>query len=213
MSAVPASCPGCHSALTPDARFCAACGKRVGREPAQISWAAADRRTFGVVPGRETLRSLRTRTVRLFGLVRARVVMSVEILRAHVRAQRERYRLRRRAAALAGARSEALQALGAAALYGDRTDVRRAKADAGRLDAELGAVTDELEQVERTLLARVGSVRRVEGATEPIREPAPVPSDPPGPVIVPEPEPVPHEPPGPVIVPEPAPPKGAARHH
>jgi hypothetical protein len=34
----------------------------------------------------------------------------------------------------------------------------------------------------------------------------PVPSEPPGPVIVPEPEPVPHEQPGPVIVPEPQPP-------
>jgi hypothetical protein len=34
----------------------------------------------------------------------------------------------------------------------------------------------------------------------------PVPSGPPGPVIVPEPEPVPHEQPGPVIVPEPQPP-------
>jgi len=33
-----------------------------------------------------------------------------------------------------------------------------------------------------------------------------VPSEPPGPVIVPEPEPVPHEQPGPVIVPEPQPP-------
>jgi hypothetical protein len=38
-----------------------------------------------------------------------------------------------------------------------------------------------------------------------VPEPAPVPHEPPGPVIVPEPAPVPHEPPGPVIVPEPQP--------
>lgn len=214
MSAVPASCPGCHSALAADARFCAACGRRVVQDPADISWAVADRRTFGVVPGRSTLRSARIRTVRLFGLLRAEIVMFAEILRAHVTAQRERLGLRRRAAVLARQRSQALQELGEAALYGDRQDVERAKAHVTGLDAELRSVSDELERVEQALQTRVGSVRRDEGATEqavPVPEPVPVPSDPPGPVIVPEPEPVPSEPPGPVIVPEPEPPAGARR--
>ena len=214
MSAVTASCPGCHSALTPDARFCSTCGRRVGQDPADISWAVADRRTFGVLPGRSAFRTARIRTVRLFGLLRAQVVMFVEILRAYVTAQRDRLRLRRRAAALARERSQALQGLGEAAAYGDRQDVKRAKGRVTGLDAELRSVSEELERVERTLRTRVGSVRRDEGATEPgvpVPEPAPVPSDPPGPVIVPEPEPVPHEPPGPVIVPEPQPPASTAR--
>jgi zinc-ribbon domain len=214
MSAITASCPNCHSALPPDARFCAGCGRRVGEDPAEITWAVADRRTFGVVPGRSRIRSARIRTVRLLGLGRAQVVLVVEIMRAHIRAQRDRYRLHRRAAALARERSQALQGLGEAALYGDRQDVRRAKEHVIGLDAELQTVSEELEQVERRLRARVGAVQREEGATravEPVPEPEPLPSDPPGPVVVPEPEPVPHEPPEPVIVPEPQPRTRAAR--
>ena len=214
MSAVTASCPGCHSALAPDARFCSACGRKVGQDPAGVSWAVADRRTFGVLPGRSAFRSARIRTVRSFGLVRARVVMLVEVLRAYVTAQRERFDLRRRVSILGRERSRALQGLGEATLYGDRQDVKRAKDRATGLDAELRRVKEELERVDRELGTRVGSVKRAEGATEPVvpvPEPAPVPSDPPGPVIVPEPEPVPHEPPGPVIVPEPEPRQSAAR--
>jgi hypothetical protein len=76
----------------------------------------------------------------------------------------------------------------------------------------LTGVANDLERVDRTLSERIGRARRESGVTEPaepVPEPAPVPSDPPGPVIVPEPEPVPHEPPGPVIVPEPQPPENA----
>jgi zinc ribbon protein len=220
MSAIAASCPNCQTALPPDARFCAGCGRRVGEDPAEIAWAVADRRTFGVLPGRSKIRAARIRAVRLLGVVRAQTVLVVEILRAHVQAQRDRYRLHRRAAALSRERSHALQGLGEAALYGDRQDVKRAKAEVTGLDAELQIVSEELERVEGRLEARVEAVQRDEGATravepvpqpEPVPEPSPVPSDPPGPVVVPEPEPVPHEPPGPVIVPEPQPRTRAAR--
>jgi hypothetical protein len=185
--------------------------------PADISWAVADRRTFGL-PGRGKLRSARIRTVRFFGVVRAKIVLFFEILRAHVRAQLERFRLRRWAAAVGRERSQALQQLGGAAFYGDRQDVKRAKEHVAGLDAQLRSVSEELEGVEQELQARVGAVQRQEGVTdavepvpEPVPEPTPAPSEPPGPVIVPEPEPVPHEPPGPVIVPEPQPPAGAHR--
>jgi hypothetical protein len=218
MSAVPASCPGCQSALPADARFCAACGRRVGQDSAEISWAVADRRTFGVLPGRGKLRSARIRTVRFFGVVRAKIVLLVEVLRAHIHAQRERFRLRRRAAALGRERSQALQQLGEAAFYGDRQEVKRAKEHVAGLEAQLRSVSEDLEQVEHELQGRVGTVQREEGVTdavepvpEPVPEPAPVPSEPPGPVVVPEPQPVPHEPPGPVIVPEPQPPAGTRR--
>lgn len=215
-----ASCPSCHAELPPDARFCAVCGRRVGQEPGEISWAVSDRRTFGVLPGRSKLRAARIRLVRLLGVLRAKVVLLVEVVRAHVRAQRDRYRLRRCAAALARERSQSLQGLGEAAFYGDKQDVKRAKERVAGLDAELRALSDEIEQVRRELEMRVGTVHRQEGSTEaiepvpqpePVPEPSPVPSDPPGPVVVPEPEPVPSEPPGPVIVPEPQPPTGARR--
>jgi hypothetical protein len=222
MSAITASCPGCHSALPPDARFCAACGRRVGHDPAEISWAVADRRTFGVLPGRSRFRSVRIRALRVLGVIRAKVVLLVEVVRAHLHAQRVRFRLRRRATALARERAESLQRLGEAAFYGDRQDVKRAKELVAGLDSELEALSDQLEQVERELRSRVGAVQLEEGSTAavepvpepgpvPVPEPSPIPSDPPGPVIVPEPEPVPSEPPGPVIVPEPQPPTGAHR--
>jgi hypothetical protein len=173
----------------------------------------ANRRTFGVLPGRSTLGSVRVRTSRFFGVVHAKFVLLVTVVRAHGHARRERFRLHRRAAALARERSRALQGLGEAALYGDRRDVKHAKARVTGLDGELRWVGEELDEIERDLYARVRAVQRDEGSTaavepfpEPVPEPGPAPSDPPGPVVVPEPEPVPHEPPGPVIVPEPQPP-------
>ena len=184
------------------------------RYPADTSWADVDRRTFGVLPGRGKLRSVRIWAVRFLGLVSAKVVLLVEIVRAHSDAYRERFRLRRRASALRGERSQALQQLGEAAIYGDRQDVEQAKERVSGLDADLRTVSEEVEQVKRELQARLDTVHRDEGATaavEPVPEPVPAPSEPPGPVIVPEPEPVPHEPPGPVIVPEPQPPAGTRR--
>jgi outer membrane biosynthesis protein TonB len=186
--------------------------------PADIAWAVTDRRTFGVLPGRQKLRSVRIAVVRFLGLVRAKTVLLVEIVRAHAHAQGERFRLRRRASRLARERSAALQKLGEAAFYGDRQDVKHAKEHVSGLEQQLRSVSEELERVEHELHGRIGAVQREEGATdaaapvpEPVPEPAPAPSEPPGPVIVPEPEPVPHEPPGPVIVPEPQPPTGARR--
>jgi hypothetical protein len=186
--------------------------------PADISWAVADRRTFGVLPGRAKLRTARIRAVRFFGVVRAKIVLLVEFLLAHAHAQLERFRLRRQASALARERSHALQELGEATFYGDRQDVTLAKEHVAGLETQLQSVGEELEEVDHELQARIGAVQRDEGVTdavepvpEPAPEPAPVPSEPPGPVIVPEPEPVPHEPPGPVIVPEPQPPAGAHR--
>src|SRR5262249_56585025 len=122
MFAVPVSCPSCHSELSPDARFCAACGRRVRHYPADTSWAVADRRTFGVLPGRGRLRSARIWAVRFVGLVRAKTVLLVEIVRAHAHAQRERFRLRRRASAIARERSPAPPRLRGAALVGDPPD-------------------------------------------------------------------------------------------
>src|SRR5919109_2787259 len=178
MFAATVSCPSCHAELPTDACFCAACGRRVGHDPAEISWAVADRRTFGVPPGRGTLRTVRIRTVRFLGLVRAKLVLVVAVARAHLRAQRERFRLRRRAAALARERSLALERLGEATLYGDRETVKRAEENVGGLDTELQSLSEELERVERDLDARVGTVQREEGATaavEPVPEPDPRP--------------------------------------
>ena len=49
MSAADSSCPACDAPLPPGARFCAACGRRVGPSSAEISWEVSDRRTFGAV--------------------------------------------------------------------------------------------------------------------------------------------------------------------
>jgi hypothetical protein len=216
MPAATASCPSCNADLPPAARFCANCGRRVGGDATAVSWAVADRRTFGVLPGRAWMRSARARMRRVGGVVRARLVQAVEILRARLEAQLDRFRLHRRAAQLSRERAQALQDLGAAVLTDDPDVLDRAKAGVTEVDGRLAGVRAELERVDRTLSERIGRARRQSGVTEPAEpvpepapEPGPVPSDPPGPVIVPEPEPVPHEPPGPVIVPEPQPPENA----
>ncbi|HEY7694187.1 MAG TPA: zinc ribbon domain-containing protein [Gaiellaceae bacterium] len=212
MPAATASCPSCNAELPPAARFCASCGRRVGGDAAAVSWTVTDRRTFGVLPGRAWMRSARARMRRVGGVVRARLVQAVEILRARVEAQLDRFRLRRRAAQLSRDRAQALQDLGAAVLTEDPEVLDHAKARVTEVDGRLTGVANDLERVDRTLSERIGRARRESGVTEPaepVPEPAPVPSDPPGPVIVPEPEPVPHEPPGPVIVPEPQPPENA----
>jgi hypothetical protein len=210
--------------LIADARFCSTCGRRVAHDTAEVSWAVADRRTFGVLPGRAALRSARGRARRMLGILRARIVQAVEILRARFEAERARFRLRRRASRLSKERAVALQELGAAVLEDDPGELDRAKARVADLDGQLDDVRDGLEQVDRRLRERIGLARRESGVTEavepvptpvpepvptPVPEPQPSPSEPPGPVIVPEPEPVPHEPPGPVIVPEPQPPENA----
>lgn len=220
MSVTTASCPNCRATLTPSARFCAACGSRVGQQAAQIEWAVADRRTFGVLPGREKLRTARVRTKRRLGVLRARIRLAVETVYARLDAGRDRFHLRRRASRLAHDRKQALQDLGAAVLEDDPQELDRAKARVAEIDGHLDAVRGNLERVDESLQERMAEARRESGSTEavepvpermpePVPEPEPAPSDPPGPVVVPEPEPVPHEPPGPVIVPEPQPPESS----
>jgi hypothetical protein len=107
----------------------------------------------------------------------------------------------------------------------------RARKRVAELDALLATKEEEMRSTYARMQKRIERAHLEDGATErkpvppqahgralpgdppgavelppTVPEPAPVPSDPPGPVIVPEPEPVPHEPPGPVIVPEPLPP-------
>jgi hypothetical protein len=220
MPAATLSCPGCGADLAPDARFCAACGRRIRQDTGEIAWAVADRRTFGVLPGRERLRSVRARTKRLVGVLRARIVLALELAFARLDAERDRFHLRRQASRLSRDRGEALQGLGAAVLEHDPESLDQAKARVVEIDGNIAAVGAELKRVDRRLRERARRARRDSGATEavepvpePVPEPEPIPSDPPGPVIVPEPEPVPHEPPGPVIVPEPQPPTNTPSVH
>jgi hypothetical protein len=198
----------------PEARYCAMCGHRLGSERGDVGWWITGRRTFGVVPGRARRRALRVRLQRMLGVVRARIGLAAEIVRARLEAQRKRFGLRRGAAQLSRERADALRDLGETVLRDDGADLARAKARVLEIDSRLGALSDDLVRVDEVLLDRTRRARSEGGATEasepvpaPVPEPAPVPSDPPGPVIVPEPEPVPHEPPGPVIVPEPEPPE------
>src|SRR5262245_8222776 len=93
MSAADSSCPACHAALAPDARFCAACGRRVGPSSSEISWEVSDRRTFGVLPGRERFRAVRIHLLRLLGVVRAWVILLVELSRARLEAERDHFRI------------------------------------------------------------------------------------------------------------------------
>jgi hypothetical protein len=141
-----------------------------------------------------------------------------------------RLRFRREAAALAAERARQLRVLGEAVYRDDTEQTERARARVAELDALLAAKEEEMRTTHARMEKRIERAHRESGPTvrrlpppragrralpgdasavelpPNVPEPAPVPSDPPGPVIVPEPEPVPHVPPGPVIVPEPQPP-------
>jgi len=186
MSVTSGSCPHCRATLTQSARFCAACGCRVGQQTAEIKWAVADRRTFGVLPGREKLRTARVRTTRLLGVLRARMRLAVEIACARLDAGRDRFHLRRRASRLSRDREQALQGLGAAVLEDDPQELDRAKARVAEIDDQLDAVRDDLGRVDGALRERMGVARRESGSTEAIE---PVPNEPLESGIVPGPRP------------------------
>ncbi|HSS74964.1 MAG TPA: hypothetical protein VLK53_15495 [Gaiellaceae bacterium] len=98
------------------------------------------------------------------------------------------------------------------AVYRDRPEgATHIRARIGELERRMEETQTELQRIERRATEQIALARVESGPTsvvapEPVPEPTPAPSEPPGPVIVPEPEPVPHEQPGPVIVPEPQPP-------
>jgi hypothetical protein len=220
MSAIAHSCASCGTELPVGARFCASCGARAVPLGRPVSWSTAERRYFGVVPGKRIAAAAHTRAGRLLAVARSGLRLALAVVAARVAAGVERYRLRRQTERLEHERDRHLHALGDAVYHRDRKLAAHIRARIGELDRAMQAVTEELVRVERDAEERIDRARMESGPTnvveptpapgdpEPpiVPEPEPVPSDPPGPVIVPEPEPVPHEPPGPVIVPEPQPP-------
>jgi hypothetical protein len=219
MSAIAHSCAACGTDVPFGARFCASCGAPVGPAPPRPhTWAIAERRLFGVVPGATLAGAARTRAGRLWAVLRSRVRFMSTVVGARAGAELARLRLRLELRRLQRERERELHALGHAVYRDDAAQTARLREGVAALDARAAAVAAELEHVARVESERIARARAEGGATsvveplppgapEPpiVPEPEPVPNEPPGPVIVPEPEPVPHEPPGPVIVPEPDP--------
>jgi outer membrane biosynthesis protein TonB len=206
------------------ARFCAACGARTAAASRPVSWSTAERRYFGLFPGRRFAGTVRGRLQRWFAIARSQVRLAVAVMRSQLRAALETFRLRREVSRLERERSRQLHALGDATYRGDEEQATEVRARLRGVERRMDAVGQQLADVQRRAGERIDHAQMESGPTnivepnpapapgEPappiVPEPEPVPSDPPGPVIVPEPEPVPHEPPGPVIVPEPEPPTG-----
>jgi hypothetical protein len=205
--------------MPPAARFCVGCGSRVGPDHGAISWDVAERRYFGVLPGRRFFRAASTRVARLWAIVLGRIRQSVAVVAARADAELQILALRRDAAKLSRERASRLRELGEAVYQGGSDETEQARARVAELDTRLATTEEQMSATREHLARQLESARREGGATEVeqppfdppgpviVPEPEPVPLDPPGPVIVPEPEPVPHEPPGPVIVPEPQPPQ------
>ena len=149
-----------------DARFCAACGCRVGPSTGEISWEVTDRRTFGVLPGREWFRSVRVHVKRLFGVIRAWVILVVELASARLEAEREHRRIRRETSAVSRERVRRVQSLGEAAYEGSDAGIDAAKARVAEVDDRLRELDTEEKRVDQRLKRRVERARREEGKTE-----------------------------------------------
>jgi hypothetical protein len=211
-------CRACRAELPPGARFCALCGTRVVRHGA-VTWEVADKRYFGVLPGRRFFRAAKVRLARLRAVVVAQLRLTRGALSVGAREKLETLRLRREAAAVWRSREQALRDLGEAVYCNEPEETERARRRVAEADARLMQVDARIRRLREDVRRRIEQAWTEDGPTkieqppveppEPpfVPEPEPVPHEPPGPVIVPEPEPVPHEPPGPVIVPEPQPPR------
>jgi hypothetical protein len=220
MSAIARSCPACGNDLPAGARFCASCGARSGPLDAPVTYAIAERRIFGVIPGASALAAVQRTAGRWWAVLRSRIRLALAVVDSRVNAGIARLNLRRELRAIERERARALQALGDAVYREDSDEGGRVRRLLAELDKRTEAANMQLEQIDRYERERIAGARMESGPTnvlepepppsapEPplIPEPEPVPHEPPGPVIVPEPEPVPHEPTGPVIVPEPEPP-------
>jgi hypothetical protein len=227
MSAIAHSCPSCGSDVPVGARFCASCGARTARPARSVNWSTAERRYFGIFPGKRFFVAAGARVRRWLSVARSNVRPVLAVGRSQVRAAVDGFRLRREGAKLVRERRQQLQVLGEAAYSRDRKQTAEIRTRIEDLERRMEAIHAQIREVERRADEQIAHAQMESGPTnvvepnpapspvppgEPVPpivpEPEPVPSDPPGPVIVPEPEPVPHEPPGPVIVPEPEPPTG-----
>ena len=166
MTPADSSCPACDAPLSPGARFCAACGRRVGPSSAEISWEVSDRRTFGVLPGRERFRAARIHVLRLLGVVRAWVTLVAELAKAGLEAERDRFRIRRQVSALSRERVRRIHSLGEAAFEGGESEIDAARARVVEVDDRVGELNAENRRVEQRLKRRVERARREEGKTE-----------------------------------------------
>ena len=134
------------------------------------------------------------------GGVAARFSASRDSIAARSRGQIDLFRARRERAELEGERTRALQTLGGAVFYGDRTDTKDAKAGVQDVVDRIVAKESEI----RGLIAR--TEERIQQAQAGVR-PTEKLETPPEPARIPEPWPPPDEgePPEPAIVPEPSP--------
>jgi outer membrane biosynthesis protein TonB len=183
--------------------------RSIGEQDEAMSVPAKVPRYFGVAPGRQFFRAAQSRLAYAWALVVARLRLLKAVWLAQAREWIETLRLEREAATAWRLREQALQALGEAVYHDGTSEAEQAKARVAELDDVLLRLGQRIREAQEERQRRIELAWREEGPTliavPPVPEPAPVPHEPPGPLIVPEPEPVPHEPPGPLIVPEPEP--------
>src|SRR5215210_405328 len=129
-------------------------------------------------------------------ILRERAGFAVETLTAHSSARVELFRLRRELADLLASRAESARALGEAVYADDEQATHSARAQLAELE---GLIATKEEEMEQTASEAMDRIQRAQLQVQPTQieppEPAPEPSEPPGPTRVPEPGPAPSPPP------------------
>jgi hypothetical protein len=142
--------------------------------------------------------------------IRARAGFAVEALTVHSSARIELFRLRRELSELLAARADAARSLGEGVYADDQNSSQSARKRMSELDELIAAKEGEMEQTAAGAMERIQRAQLQVQPTqvempEPVPEPYPPATDPPGPARIPEPMPEPSQPPAPVPIPEPSP--------
>lgn len=159
------TCAACQESLPAGARFCPSCGRRVGERPGEVSWHEADRRTFGVLPGRSAVRRARVRVERVWAVCLSRLRLLWSGVAAGARRRLEASRYRGRRSALLRQRAAAIYELGDASYRRDVAAAEEARRRAEDIDQRIAAVDRELQERLRQLSVRLARSREQEGET------------------------------------------------
>ena len=165
MSQATISCPRCAAELPATARYCTDCGTRVAPREGAVTWAVAEPRYFGVVPGRRLIRALKVRLARAWAVMLGRLRLTREAVATWVATRRELFRLRREVHDLIADQTRAIYELGDASYRRDEPRAKKARARLEELDARIAENEQRMGAARKRMRSRIEQANLESGPT------------------------------------------------